>query len=391
MNRIYTEEEYRLFTPGPINIPNRVAHAAALANYHHRTASFRHILKDTLENLKPLFGTKCPILPVHATGRGTLEGVYTSLFSSRDTVISVANGSFGEMAVKTLNRNGIPCVPCFAGWETPVDIATLEKIIVENKPTAITTVWNDTSTGVVNPIREIGALARKYGLLFVADTVSGLGCMPFRFDEWGVDAAVVASQKGLMSPVGISFVAVSDRALEACDKNDSHRFYINLSDIFKNISGKGETPGSTPVSLILSVNEALNMINDEGLENVFKRHKALSRGTKNALEALGFSLYPFSCAARSDSLTVARVPEGVSSQEIATKLADSYHILISKGLGNTAGNHVRIAHLGHCHVEDMLQCVAALEAALDECGIKDTFGKGTKAFLEAYRNTLRGE
>ena len=385
MNRIEIEKEYKLFTPGPTNIPNRVEAASSLCNYHHRTASFSAVLKDTLGRLKALFGTDGDILPIHATGRGALEGVYKNLFTSESKVISVANGSFGEMAVNTLKKNGIPCIPFAEGWETEVDIGELEDLVKKEKPTGITCVWNDTSNGIVNPIWSIGEIAKKYDLLFVVDAVSALGCMPFEFDNWHVDAAVVASQKGLMSATGMSFAAVSDRAMEAAGKNTGTNFYINLPDIKRFVDEKMETPGSTPVPLVLSVNEALNMMEEEGLENVFKRHKALSSGTKAALEALGFSLYPLSWSCRSDSLTVARVPEGVDPPALVKHLSDNYSLLIGKGLKQTGKSCIRIAHMGYCYVQDMLECITAIEASFDELGYGKCYGIGTESFMREYR------
>lgn len=385
MNRIIAERGCKLFTPGPVNIPERVAHASAVVCYHHRTKEFSDVLRDTLAHLKKLFGTEELVMPVHTTGRGALEGVYTNVFTEADKVLSVANGSFGEMAVKTLERIGVPCVPCFEGWETQVDLQRLEELIVAERPTALTVVHSDTSNGIANPIEAIGGLARKYGLLLVVDVVSALGCMPFEFDGWGVDAAVVASQKGLMSPAGISFVAMSGRARERCEAASPRDYYINFREIRRTLEAKWETPGTTPVSLVLAVNEALNMILEEGVTQVMNRHAALSAGTKSALEALGFPLFPEACEERSDALTVCKVPEGLSPAEIVSTMRSKYHLAIGKGLKQYADSTIRIAHMGYCYVEDMLQCIAALEATLAELGYPpETLGKGLSAFMEAY-------
>lgn len=388
MNEISMPREKKLFTPGPVNIPERVCAAATLGRYHHRTSEFSAVLMDTLEKLKPLFGTQELIMPVHTTGRGALEGVYNNLFSEKDHIICVANGSFGEMAAKTLTCIGVPVTTCFSGWDTAVDLAQLEQLIVEHKATGLVSVFNDTSNGVVNPVSEMGKLARKYNLLFVVDNVSALACMPFQMDDWGVDAVVTASQKGLMSPVGMSFVAMSKRAFAACERNQSKDFYINFKSIRKFLETKKETPGSTPVSVTLSVHEALNMIYEEGIENTFHRHAAISQGTKAALQALGFSLYPAQCQTRSDSLTVAQVPQGIHAKSLVKLMRDEYGIMIGGGLGDMGSTHVRVAHMGYCYVEDMLQCITVMEAALEALGCPEQMGKGTAAFLRAYRGAL---
>ena len=375
---------YKLYTPGPVNIPSRVS-LAATANYHHRTVEFRAILAETLEMLKPLFGTQELVIPIHTTGRGALEGVYNNLFTQDDVVLTIANGNFGEMAAKTLKRNNITCIPCFEGWETQVNIEELEKLIVEHKATAITSVHNDTSNAVLNPIAEIGELAHKYNLLFVVDTVSSLGALPFELDKWHVDAAVTASQKGLMSPTGLSFAALSAKAYEICEKNNPRDFYINIADIRKNVSEKGETPGSTPVSLITAVHEALLMIHEEGLENVYERHRKLSSATKIALEALGFEMFPKVCDTRSDSLTVCTPPKGANINDMVNIMNDEFRIVMAKGLGGYADNVIRVANLGYYYTEDMLMFISALEFTMHKLGIADVAGKGTRAFIEAYQ------
>lgn len=388
MNHIYSERAVKLFTPGPVNIPERVHVAAMLGSYHHRTPEFSSILKDTLAMLKPLFGTENTVMPVHTTGRGALEGIYNNVFSQGDRVICVVNGKFGEMAAQTLRKDGMEVKEIFPGWDTPVDLDELDKAIAEYKATGLVAVFNDTSNGIINPIDRMGEIARKHDALFIVDDVSALACMPFKMDEWKVDAVATASQKGLMSPVGVSFVAMNDRAFAACEKNAGRDFYIDFLDIRKIVEGKGETPGSTPVSIVLSVHEALNMINEEGLDNVFLRHKAISVGTKSGLEALGFSLYPISWEKRSDSLTVARVPEGISAKALTKRMCDGYRLKLGTGLGNMGDEYVRIAHMGYCYVEDMIQCISVMECVLEEMGMKGVIGKGVKAFIDAYGETL---
>lgn len=191
-----------------------------------------------------------------------------------------------------------------------------------------------------------------------------------------------------MSATGMSFAAVSDRAMEAARKNVGSNFYINLPDIKKFVDEKMETPGSTPVPLVLSVNEALNMIEEEGLENVFKRHRALSLGTKAALEALGFSLYPVSWTYRSDSLTVAKVPENVDPLALVKHMSENYSLLIGKGLKQTSKSCIRIAHMGYCFVQDMLECIAAIEASFDELGYGKCYGIGIESFMREYRKNI---
>lgn len=382
MELVY-ERPNKLFTPGPVNIPSRVSLASVSVCYHHRVQAFADILGETLEMLKPVLGTSRQVYPIHTTGRGAIEGVINNILTKEDKAVAICNGSFGGMAAKILERNGIPCVRCFEDWTTDVDLEQLEQIICEQKATAITVVHNDTSNGLANPIAEIGRLARKYDLMLIVDSVSAAACMPLRVDEWGIDAAVTASQKGLMSPAGMSFCALSEKAEEASERIASHDFYINLKSIRENLKKNSQTPGSTPVSIVLAVHEALKMIGEEGLENVYARHHELSVRTKRALEAMGFTLFPKNCKYRSDSLTVALPPEGVEAARLAARMRDRYHIQIGKGLGDYADKTIRIAHMGYCYEEDMLQCIAVLEAAMADLGCGQTVGAGVRAFLDS--------
>lgn len=377
------ERPNKLFTPGPVNIPNRVSLASISVCYHHRVQAFAELLGETLEMLKPVFGTARQVYPIHTTGRGAMEGVINNILTKEDRVISVCNGSFGAMAAKILERNSIPCVRCFEDWRDNVDMEELERLVLEHRATAVTVVHNDTSNGLVNPIWEIGKLARKYDLMLIVDSVSAAGCSPFQFDEWGVDAVVTASQKGLMSPAGMSFCVLSEKAEQASERIESHDFYIDLKSIRKSLQKNSQTPGSTPVSLVLAVHEALRMIEEEGLEQVYARHHDLSVRTKRALEEMGFTLFPAECKYRSDSLTVAAPPAGVDVSKLVKHMQERYHIQIGKGLGDYANDLIRIAHMGYCYEEDMLQCIAVLEAAMVDLGWKNSAGAGVQAFLKA--------
>ena len=381
MNQAFLVRPNKLFTPGPVNIPNRVTLASISACYHHRTKVFSDILTETLELMKPLFGTVRPVYPIHTTGRGAMEGVVNNILTPNDKAIAICNGSFGTMAATMMDRNGIPNVRCYESWTDTVNLEYLEKLIQDEKATAITVVHNDTSNGLVNPIWEIGKLARKYDLMLIVDFVSAAGCTPFKFDEWGVDAVVTASQKGLMSPAGMSFCVLSEKAENACATIESRDFYIDFKSIKKSIEKNGQTPGSTPVSLVLAVHEAVKMIHEEGVENVFARHHDLACRTRAALQAMGFKLFPETCNFRSDSLTVATPPEGVDIAKLTSYMQSEYHLQIGKGLGDYANQTIRIAHMGYCYIEDMIQCIAALESAMATLGWNQTVGKGLQAFL----------
>lgn len=389
LNVMNAQPELRLFTPGPTNIPNRVAVASSYVNYHHRSASFSAIMKDLVVRMRPLFGTaEGLVMPVHTTGRGALEGVYANLLAPGSKVISICNGKFGEMSANIVKKLGLECVRCFGDWKTDIDLDELEQTVKKYGATAITIPHNDTSNGIVNPVWGVGKLARKYGLLLIVDAVSSIGCMPFKFDEWGVDAVVTASQKGLMSPPGLSFVVLSGRAWKAAEATESRASYINFHAIKKELEN-GQTPGSTPTSLVLAVNEGVNMILEEGLEQVYFRHSVVAQATRRALLSLGYTFYA-KCTCPSDSLTVMDMPSGLDSVQLIKHMRVKYGVQMSKGLDDEPQRTLRLAHMGYFKFTDLLDCIVAMEAALCDLGKADKIGVGTTCFMESYNNAVAG-
>ena len=390
MNVMHAEKTHRLYTPGPVNIPIRVATAASYVNYHHRTASFSAILTTTLEQMRPLFGTESAlVIPVHATGRGAMEGAYANLLTADDRVICVSNGYFGKMSADILERLGLCCFRFCDDWTVDIELDLLEEAIISQRATAVVVVHNDTGNAIVNPISEIAAICRKHDLLCFVDAVSSIGCLPFEFDAWGVDVVTTSSQKGLMSPPGLAFVVLSDRAWQRAEQvsSGSKASYINLLAIRKSLT-KGETPGTTPVSLILAVSEAVQMICEEGLEAVLSRHRALGTATKDALLQLRFNLFPQEVKHRSEALSVVEMLPELDGDLLVSHLADKYGLLISMGLGHFAKTTLRIANMGDSSLSDMLLLITALEAGLTDLGYPISMGRATAAFMQSYNRTI---
>ncbi len=386
MNSITCEKTYKLYTPGPGNVPARIEAASSFVNYHHRTKEFGAILCDGLDKLKPVFGTQEQIITVHTTGRGAIEGAFNNcLRLDRDKVLCVCNGRFGEMGKEIVQAIGLPCVPCYETWTDIVDPEHIRELAIENKVTAIFMVHSDTSTGVMNPVAEVGRVARDLNLLFFVDAISSLGCVPFKFDEWGVDIAVAGIQKGLMCPAGMSVMAVSKRAVAAHEQVPQRDYYINIGVIRNFLITKREAPLTAPVSLSLAMNEAANMIAEEGVENVFRRHKMLSAATKAAVQALGFALFPKGNGyVRTDALTVCTLPDEIDRQTLMSHMQNKYGMMLSAGIGAAHKKEIRIAHMGYCYLSDMISCIAALECSLRDLGYRDSIGAGLKAFLDTY-------
>jgi aspartate aminotransferase-like enzyme len=271
----------------------------------------------------------------------------------------------------------------FESWLNPLDLDEIEQILKKDPSIkALTVVHSDTSTAVLNPIKEIGGIVRRNNRLLIVDCISSLGAIPFEFDNWGVDVAVTASQKGLMAPAGISFVALNDRAWKAVAVAEKSSFYIDFKKIKDFYSEKKETPGSTPVSIVASVNESLNLIFQEGLETRYQRHKDISSAIKGALESLGLDLFPKGNFIRSDSLSAFYAPNAILPEKIKKIAREKYNIAIASGLGRYKNETFRVGHLGMVNIQQALTLISALEFIFKELGVIDRIGQGLTQFYK---------
>ena len=268
-----------LMTPGPTRVPDRVLAAGARPMLHHRTPEFSRELADAIALLQPVFGTAHAILPVHTTGRGAMEAAVCNLYSPGDAIAVCCNGKFGEMWATFGESYGLVVHRFCTDYEH--DRRSRGARPASRRRTATSGVsrmaYGDTSTGVANDVAGTARIARSRGALVLVDGVSSIGGMPFRFDEWDVDVAVTASQKCLMSSPGLAFAVMSDRAWTMSASARLPRNYWDFAAIRESVTkSKPETPGTTPVHLVLQVAEALRMLHEEGLENVYQRHARMA-------------------------------------------------------------------------------------------------------------------
>ena len=375
-----------LFTPGPVSISPRVLAAGSRPMIHHRTPEFRVILDNVIKKMKKLFGTADDVFLVHSTGRGSMEGVLRNLFSPGEKILSICNGKFGHMFADIADACDLKVQRLFEDWLQSVNLEQIDAAL-KNDPLikGVTVIHSDTSTAVLNPVADIGSIVRQHDRLLIVDCISSLGAMEFKLDAWQVDAAITASQKGLMSPTGISFVAIGHRGWAALEKAAKPGYYVNFKNIKKFYDEKCETPGSTPVSLVVSVNESLEMIFEEGLENVYHRHTVISQAIKNSLQAMGLSLLPEGDVDRSHSVTVFKVPEGIKPATIREMAREKYGILMASGHSGLNESALRIGHLGLITTREALLIISALELIFFELGVVNKPGKG----LEACHSTLK--
>ena len=354
-----------LMTPGPTRIPQRVL-GAGMRVLHHRTPEFSAALGELLEGLRPVFGTRgADLLPVHATGRASMEGAILNFLNPGDTVVACCNGKFGEMWAGFAELYGARVVRVATDWARSVDPDEVEHALDAHPGArAVTVAHCDTSTGVLNPVAAVAAVARRRGVLVLVDAISSLGGAPVDFDAWDLDVAVTSSQKCLMSSPGISFVAVGPRAWRAAESATLPSAYLDFAAIRDALSGpRPQTPGTTPVLLVLQVLEAVRVIHEEGLDAVFARHRLMAAAVADWAARRGIALQGDGIAVRSPTLTALRMPEGTDPSAVrATVRAQG--IQIAAGLGAYQGTCVRVGHMGDIRSDDVARTLAALDTAL---------------------------
>jgi aspartate aminotransferase-like enzyme len=354
-------------TPGPTRVPKRVLDAGTRPMIHHRTPEFSRELCTALELLAPVFGTRSAPLPVHTTGRGALEATVCNLFAPGDEIAVSCNGKFGEMWAGFAESYGIVVHRFSTSWERDADPDELEQLFADHPHTrAVAVAYGDTSTGVANDIASIARVAQSHDALMLVDGVSSVGGMPFELDEWSVDVAVTASQKCLMSAPGLAWVAVSERAWRAMSRARLPKNYWDFAAIRAAISGpRPETPGTPPVTIVLQVAEALRMMHEEGLENVYARHEMMARQARDGVRALGLALQCPSITRHSATLTAIALPEGVDPKMFRDHIT-ARGILTAAGLGPYASTGFRIGHMGDIRPADVDRTLSAVQSALAE-------------------------
>jgi aspartate aminotransferase-like enzyme len=374
-----------LLSPGPTPIPNEVALAMAETMIHHRTPQFNQIFNEAREGLKKLFGTKNDVLMLASSGTGAMEAGVANLFSPGDKVLVINGGKFGERWLNISNAYGLNPLEMKVEWGQAVKVADVERQLTANPDLqGVMIQASETSTTVFHPVKEIAKLTQN-GPLFLVDGVTAVGVVPMLMDEWGVDVLVSGSQKALMLPPGLGFIALSERAWEKTKKAKLPRFYFDLNLERKN-QQKGSGAFTPAVSLIFGVRASVNMIEREGLENVYARHARLCRATRAAATALGLKL--LAPDSPSPAATGIYLPNGIDADQLLDYLRDEMNITLAEGQDQLKGKVIRIAHIGYMGAFDVITAIAALEMALRKFGAEIPFGRGVAAAQEVLMEAL---
>lgn len=372
----------RLFTPGPTPVPGHVMLRMAEPLIHHRSPEFRAVMERVNLNLGYLFQTASPVLTLTCSGTGGVEATFVSLFSQGDTVIAVNGGKFGERWVEMGRVFGLDAVEIRTPWGKALDAGRL-KDVVRAHPEArgVYLTHSETSTGTALDIRDLARVIRENSdALVCVDGISSVGALELRSDEWGVDVCVTGSQKGLMIPPGLAFIALGERAARAVERSKTPRFYFDLGRALRSRES-GDTPWTPAVSLVLGADASLAMIREEGIENTWSRHERLARGLRAGIKALGLTLLSDS---PSNAVTAVHLPAGVGWNEFSAALKTGSGVTVAGGQGEFAGRIFRVAHLGYFDELDMITAVAAIERALAACGFAFGHGDGVSAAQKSF-------
>ncbi|MGO0123457.1 pyridoxal-phosphate-dependent aminotransferase family protein [Desulfothermobacter acidiphilus] len=368
------KQETRLFIPGPTPVPPVVAEAMARPLIGHRTEAFARLYARLEEKLRPVLGTQGDVVILTASGTGGMEAAVANLLSPGDPVLALVGGKFGERFAELAQAYGGAVETLNFEWGQAVDPEMVERRLREKRFKVLLATHNETSTTVLNDLRPLGELARRYEVLLAVDAVSSAGGAELRMDEWGIDVLVTASQKALMVPPGLAIVALSERALKAMTGSRSPRYYFDLLAACRS-KQKYNTPYTPAVSLFAGLDRALDLIFEEGLEQVYRRHQLLARATRAAMRALGLRLMVADAWA-SPLVTGVWAPEGLEADRLRKEIASRYGVLLAGGQGPLKGKIFRLAHMGYVDEVDILGALGALELGLYRAGYPVKWGQG---------------
>jgi len=373
--------------PGPTPVPPEALAAGAAPIIHHRGPDFRELMLRTLARLQQVCRTERDVLLFTASGSGAFESAIVNLLSPGERVLVVTSGEFGDRWCRMAAAFGADVQELRYAWGETPQPDDLRSRLDETGAEVVIVVHSETSTGVVTDVQVLARVAREAGALVVVDAVSSLGAVPLETDAWGLDVVVAGSQKALMTPPGLSLVTVSEAAWERARRSTMPRFYFDWERTRAALEG-GSTPFTPAVTVVASLDVALGLLLEEGLDAAFARHAALGRACREGAKAMGLELFSPD-EERSAIVTAILTPDGVNAKELVLQLRDRFGITVAGGHGELGTRMFRIGHIGYYDVLDITTALTAVEALLVERGASIEPGVATARALEAYHDAAR--
>ncbi len=373
-----------LMIPGPTPVPERVLLEIAKHPMGHRSSEFAKVLESVYSDLKYVFQTKNDVIVYTSSGTGAMDAALSNLINPGDKVLSLVIGNFGQRWAKIAKALGadVEIIEVEPGNAINPDVLKerLEQDV--NKEIKIVTLTqNETSTGVTNDVKTLVSYIKEHGALSVVDGVTSLGAMECKMDEWGIDVLISGSQKGFMIPPGLSFLAASEKAWAVHRECKRPDFYFNWETNRKSVIANS-TAFTPAVSLISGLKVALEMMKEEGLDNIINRHTKIANALRAALKAIGLKLFVEDDSIASTSITAILPPENISVPDIRKVLKSDYDIVVANGQNQLKDKIFRMGTLGFVSERDAITAIGALEATLYKLGYKFELGKGVATIIE---------
>jgi alanine-glyoxylate transaminase/serine-glyoxylate transaminase/serine-pyruvate transaminase len=382
-----------VFIPGPTNIPDAIRKACDLPTLDHRSPAFARLFKPAVEGVRRVLKMDAgEVIILPSTGTGGWEAAISNTLSPGDTVLAARFGMFSHRWIDMCQRHGLNVVVIETPWGEGAPLGAIEEALRadrSHKIRAVLATHNETATGVKSDIagmRRAMDAAGHPAMLFV-DGVSSIGSMPFEMTAWGVDIAVAGSQKGFMLPAGLAILGVSPKAIAAMEMAQLPRTFFDFKDML-GAYARGGYPYTPAVGLIAGLAHAIDLLESEGLENVYARHRRLAEGVRRAVFAWGMTPYAVSADLYSDTVTAVKVPEGCDGTALVQLAATKYGMAFGVGLGEVAGKVFRIGHLGMLTEAMVLSGLCVAEMCMADLGWPVRLGSGVAAAQEDYRGTV---
>lgn len=390
MPRKHLPGKHFLQIPGPSNVPDRILRAMDFPTIDHRGQDFFDLSKKCLLGMKKIFKTDSHVIIYPASGTGAWEAALTNTMSTGDTVLMVETGHFASLWCKLANRLGIVTELIPTDWRRGAVADKIKDRLLSdnsNQIKAVCVVHNETSTGCMSNIKEVREAIDQanHGALLMVDTISSLASSNFCHDAWGVDVTVAGSQKGLMLPPGLSFNAVSEKALEFSKSSNLPKSYWAWDDYIAS-NKTGAFPYTPATNLFFGLSEALDMLFDEGIEEVFKRHKIHGEATRLAVQAWGLEVLCLENKDHSNTLTAVLLPDGCDADNLREVVLQNYNMSLGNGLSKLSKKVFRIGHLGDFNDLMLVATLGGIEMALGKTNIPHQAG-GTLAAMQLLKGT----